>query len=194
MISNTLGIDIGGSKINMVLWDAKKVLKTWRAQPANLANLKKGVETFNKAFSGAQGSTNFKVGVAVPGLVNEKTGIILRCPNLPAFNGLNLKKELRKDVRIGNDAKCFLRAEVKAGAGKGCKDILGVIFGTGIGGAINNYRGKDEWAGEFGHMIIDKGKSWEKLYQETKDKPQEQEKINAIGFANLINIFNPEIA
>ncbi len=184
-----LGVDVGGSKINMVLWDGKKVLKTWRAQPATLANLKKGIEIFNRALD----SVNFKIGIAVPGLVDEKTGIVLRCPNLPAFNGLNLKRELRKNARIGNDAKCFLRAEVKFGAGKGCKDILGVIFGTGIGGAIKNYHGRNEWVGEFGHMIIDKGKSWEKLYQETENNPKEQEKINAIGLANLINIFNPEI-
>ncbi|MEK9153443.1 MAG: ROK family protein [Patescibacteria group bacterium] len=42
-------------------------------------------------------------------------------------------------------------------------------------------------------MIIDKGQDWEKLYQKTKNKPREQEKINAIGLANLINVFNPEI-
>ena len=93
-------------------------------------------------------------------------------------------------------------------SGKKPEYALGVIFGTGIGGAfaneklkmknekINNeiiFRGRDGWAGEFGHMIIDKGKTWEKLYQETKNKPKEQEKINAIGLANLINIFNPEV-
>lgn len=190
---NILGIDIGGSKINMVLWNAKKVLKTWHVQPATLANLRKGVEIFSRALGKTQSSANFRIGIAVPGLVDEKTGTILHCPNLPAFNGLNLKRELRKNVRISNDAKCFLKAEVKVGAGKGCKDILGVIFGTGIGGATNSYHGRDGWAGEFGHMIIGKGKSWEKLYQETENKPKEQEKINAIGFANLINVFNPEI-
>ncbi len=187
--SLVLGVDIGGSKINMVLWDGKKVLKSWYAQPATLASLRKGLEIFNRAL----GSVNFKIGIAVPGLVDEKTGTVLRCPNLPAFNGLNLKRELRKNVRIGNDAKCFLKAEMEVGVGKGCRNILGVIFGTGIGGEINNYCGEDGWAGEFGHMIIDKGKSWEKLYQETKQKPKEQEKINTIGFANLINVFNPEI-
>ncbi|MDD4989854.1 MAG: ROK family protein [Candidatus Pacebacteria bacterium] len=187
-----LGVDIGGSKINMVLWNAKKVLKIWRAQSATLTNLKKGVEFFSRP-NDPQGVVDFKIGVAVPGLVDETTGTILRCPNLPAFNNLNLKKELKQNVRISNDTKCFLKAETEVGAGKGYKDILGVIFGTGIGGAINGFQGKDGWAGEFGHMVIDKGKSWEKLYQTTKQKPKEQEKINAIGFANLINIFNPEI-
>ena len=42
-------------------------------------------------------------------------------------------------------------------------------------------------------MVIDKGKSGERLYQETRTKPKEQEKINAIGLANLINVFNPEV-
>ncbi len=212
-----LGIDIGGSKINMVLWNGKKVLKTWRAQPANLANLRKGVEIFSRSFSGPQGSAkisgalgsaNFKIGIAVRGVVDEKTSTVLRCPNLHVFNGLNLKRELRKNVRIGNVAKCFLKAEVKVGVAKGYANVLGIIFGTGIGGAFTNeklkmknekinkeviYMGRDGWAGEFGHMIIGKGKSWEKLYQATENKPKEQERINTIGFANLINVFNPEI-
>jgi len=184
-----LGIDIGGSKIIIVLWNRKKVLKSRQVQPATLTNLKKGLEFFSRL----QGSANLRVGVAVAGLVDEKSGRILKCPNLPAFNGLDLKKEVGKRTKVYNDAKCFLKAEMKIGSGKGYTNVLGVVFGTGIGGAINKYEGENSWAGEFGHMVIDKGKSWERLYQDTKNKPKEQEKINAIGLANLINVFNPEV-
>jgi len=185
---NVLGVDIGGSKIKMVLWDGSKVLKEWKSETANLENLKKGLEVF----SGAQGSTNFKVGIGLSGLLDFKNGKSLFCKNLPKFNNVNLKSCFPMEIKIDNDAKCFLRAEMAVASGDNLGYILGVIFGTGIGGAINGYRGNNGWAGEFGHMIISKGKSWEKLYQETKNKPEEQEKINAIGVANLINIFNPE--
>ncbi|MDO8524312.1 MAG: ROK family protein [bacterium] len=187
-MNNTLGVDIGGSKIKMVLWDGAKILKEWKSETANLENLKKGLEFF----SGGRTTANLKVGIGLPGLLDFKNNKALFCKNLPKFNNVNLKACFPTEIRIDNDAKCFLRAEVAMMAGKKPENVLGVIFGTGIGGAISDYRGRDGWAGEFGHIIIAKNKTWEKLYQETKNKPKEQEKINAIGFANLINIFNPE--
>jgi len=186
--NHALGIDIGGSKIKMVLWDGEKVLKEWKSETANLENLKKGLEFFNRAL----GPVGFKVGIGLPGLLDFKNSKALFCKNLPKFNNVNFKACFPMEVRVDNDAKCFLRAEMSALVVKNSENVLGVIFGTGIGGAISGYRGKDGWAGEFGHMIIEKEKTWEKLYQETKNKPKEQEKINAIGLANLINIFNPE--
>ncbi|MDD5738466.1 MAG: ROK family protein [Candidatus Pacebacteria bacterium] len=213
-MANILGVDIGGSKIKMVLWDGEKVLKEWKSETANLENLKKGLDFFNRS-SGSPTSANFKVGIGLPGLLDFKNNKALFCKNLPQFNNVNLKacfpagvnpntkQSYGVGVKVDNDAKCFLRAEIFAIAGKKPENILGVVFGTGIGGAVsisnfksqiaNIYYGRDGWAGEFGHMIIDKNKSWEYLYQQTKNKPKEQEKINAIGLANLINIFNPEL-
>ena len=198
---NILGVDIGGSKVNFVVWDGQKIVEQKQvAGTPNKDNL--------KAIVGEYGWR--KIGVGVPGIFSMVTDQIIKCPNAPQLNSLNLKKLWpNKIIRIDNDVHCLLRAEAMLGAGRGYNNILAVAFGTGIGGAIKvqsakckvkswgNYdyilKGKDGWAGEFGHMIIDKGQSWEKLYQATKNKPQEQEKINAIGLANLINIFNPEI-
>ncbi len=212
-MNNILGVDIGGSKIKMVLWDGRKILKEWRAEEATLENFKKGLDFFSVE----------KIGIGAPGILNFKTGELTRCGNLPKFKGLNLKKCFKAEIRVDNDAKCFLRGEMSAMTSKNTENVLGIIFGTGIGGAFVNekllnskgiteseangswqmknekfkeeviYKGRDGWAGEFGHMIIDKGKTWECLYQETKNKPEQQEKINAIGIANLINIFNPEM-
>ena len=194
-----LGVDIGGSKINVIVWDGKKVVKQKQIGAPNKDNL--------KAIVGECGLR--KIGIGVPGIFDAAAGIIIKCPNAPQLNGLNLKKLWPdKIVKIDNDVHCFLRAEAALGAGRGYDNILAVAFGTGIGGAFTNeklkmkneklnnktiYKGKNGWAGEFGHMIIDKGQDWEELYQKIKNKPQEQKKINAIGLANLINIFNPGI-
>ncbi|MEK7104193.1 MAG: ROK family protein, partial [Patescibacteria group bacterium] len=193
-----LGVDIGGSKIKMVLRDGAKVLKEWKSETANLENLKKGLEFFSADLDtvgppSASGRSGLKVGIGLPGLSDFKNNKALFCKNLSKFNNVNLKTCFPMEVRVDNDAKCFLRAELAEIISKKPEHVLGVIFGTGIGGAINGYKGANGWAGEFGHIIIDKGKTWEKLYQETKNKPKEQEKINAIGIANLINIFNPEV-
>ncbi|MBU3934368.1 ROK family protein, partial [Patescibacteria group bacterium] len=118
-------------------------------------------------------------------------------PNLKLFEGLCLKKFLNKNVRFDNDVNCFLRAEAKLGAVRGHRNVLAVAMGTGIGGAIINersiYRGSHGSAGEFGFTIIENGKTWEKLYQGTKNNPGKQKQIHALGLANLINIFDPEI-
>lgn len=188
-----LGVDIGGSKINIVVWDGKKVIDSWQTNEVNLENLKKGISHFNIK----------NVGIGAAGVLDYKTGCILNSPNLKNFEGLCFKKFLNKNVRFNNDVNCFLRAEAKLGAARGYKNVLAVAMGTGIGGAIiiNKepvYLGSYGSAGEFGFMIIENGKTWEKLYQETGPaseypNPEKQEQIHAIGFANLINIFDPEI-
>jgi len=183
-----LGIDIGGSKINMIVWDGRKVVDSWQTNEVNLENLKKGISHFNIS----------KVGIGMAGVLDYKTGRILKSPNLKFFEGLCLKKFLSKNVRFDNDVNCFLKAEAKLGAVKSYKNALAVAMGTGIGGSIivNKkliYRGSHGSAGEFGFMIIENEKTWEKLYQETKNNSERQKQIHALGFANLINIFDPEV-
>lgn len=188
-----LGVDIGGSKINIIVWNGKKVIDSWQTNKVNLENLKKGILNFNIS----------KVGIGMAGVLDYKTGRILNSPNLKFFQGICLKKFLKRDVRFDNDVNCFLRAEAKLGAVRGYKNILAVAMGTGIGGAIiiNKepvYSGSHGSAGEFGFMVLKNGKTWEKLYQETgpasgHPNPEKQKQIHALGFANLINAFDPEI-
>lgn len=184
----TLGVDIGGSKINIIVWDGEKVVDSWQTNEVNLKNLKKGISHFNIS----------KVGIGMAAVLDYKTGRVLKSPNLKFFEGLCLKKFLNKNVRFNNDVNCFLRAESKLGAVKGYKNVLAVAMGTGIGGAIminkkTTHSGSHGSAGEFGFMIIEDGKTWEKLYQETKNNSERQKQIHALGFANLINIFDPEV-
>jgi predicted NBD/HSP70 family sugar kinase len=188
-----LGVDVGGSKINIVVWDGKKIIDGWQTSKVNLENLEKGISHFNI----------LKVGIGMAGVLDYKTGRVLSSPNLKFFEGLCLKKFLHKNIRFNNDVNCFLRAEAKVGAAKGYKNVLAVAMGTGIGGAIimNEqpvYSGSHGSAGEFGFMVIENGKTWEKIYQETGPEgghpnSEKQGQIHALAFANLINAFDPEI-
>ncbi|MDD5750041.1 MAG: ROK family protein [Candidatus Pacebacteria bacterium] len=183
---NVLGIDIGGSKINVVVWDGRGVVEQKRVNGSPKQSVLKAI--------GLEYGLR-KIGVGVPGVFDAYKGQIIKCPNAPHLDGLNLKKLWpEKTVRIDNDVHCLLRAESSLGAAKGHKNVLAVAFGTGIGGGLMiNGRILESPAGEVGHMIIDKGRSWEKLYQKSKNNPKEQERINAIGLANLMNIINPEM-
>ena len=101
------------------------------------------------------------IGIGVPGMVNSKSGIVLRASNL-GWVGIDLEKRFsklsHKIVKIGNDANCAALAEQKFGGGKQYDDCVFITFGTGIGtGLIINgkiYDGYGGTAGECGHMVI----------------------------------------
>jgi glucokinase-like ROK family protein len=103
------------------------------------------------------------IGIGVPGIVN-KEGKVLLAPNLK-WNNINLKQiiesKFRVPVLIDNEANAGAYGEKKFGAGKSYSNIIYVSAGVGIGVGIiiNNelYQGKDGYAGEFGHMIIEVG-------------------------------------
>lgn len=196
-----LGIDIGASKINIVVWNGKKIVDKWLSEEATKEKLKQGVGQFDIK----------KIGIGVPGIVKDSK--IIKCPNLSGLNGLDLRKLLKKDVRLDNDANCFLRAEAKLGAAQRYKNVLAITLGTGIGGSImingKIYYGANNSAGEIGHMIIKDSKfrtqnlklqlktqncfTWEQFYQASKNDSKKQSKVLSIGLANLINILDPEI-
>lgn len=61
-------------------------------------------------------------------------------------------------IVIENDANCFALAEHRFGAGKGKKNVVGVIIGTGVGGGLiieNKLYTGSGWGCELGHIIID---------------------------------------
>lgn len=78
-------------------------------------------------------------------------------PNIPALWGANLKI-FGERVYVENDANAFTWGEYRFGAGKGTRNMIGVVLGTGLGGGIivdgKLYRGRGA-AGELGHMVID---------------------------------------
>lgn len=183
-----LGVDVGGSKINIIVWNGKKVTDSWQTKEVTIKKLKEGISLFNIP----------KVGIAMAAVLDFKTGIIINSPNLKSFEGFCLKNLLGRKVRFDNDVHCFLRAEARLGAGKNYKNVLAVAMGTGIGGAVMTdkkiiYPGSHGSAGEFGFMILKDQKTWEKLYQESDSDNKAQEQIHALGFANLINAFDPEV-
>lgn len=106
-----------------------------------------------------------EIKIAIAGQVDEKKDVVIRAPNIRGFENINLKKIIKdkigKNVEVDNDVKCFALAENAFGKGKKFDHVVYLTIGTGIGGAIEIknklYRGANNMAGEFGHMIIDFG-------------------------------------
>lgn len=158
-----VGIDIGGSKIEGILWRGKIInaiaIKTPQSRAAFLTRLTALIRRLMSG-RGVKGITGIGIGCA--GGIDVKSGKIIHGPNTKFLNNLDLAATLRKrfktPVRIDNDTNCFLRAEFHFGAARNMNNVVGLTLGTGVGGALmldGQVRHGAHISGfEFGHMII----------------------------------------
>ena len=106
------------------------------------------------------------VGVAVPGHVKAKEGLVKWAPNFKdqwkdVPIAALIERHLGLPVQIGNDANLAALGEFRFGAGRAVRHLVMVTLGTGIGGGIivdgKLLDGADGGAGEIGHMVINPG-------------------------------------
>ncbi len=105
----------------------------------------------------------YSLSIAVPGSIQVDTGVIVNAPNLPAVVNFKLSEalttKLQRSVLIENDANAAAIGEMWQGAARGCRTIVCLTLGTGVGsGIILNgelWRGIDGTAGEIGHTSVE---------------------------------------
>ena len=104
-------------------------------------------------------------GSARPGDADEKTGVVSDARNLPGWEGSfplgeTLDEALGTEVRVGNDVQVATEAEFHLGAGREFQSLIGVFWGTGVGGGLvldgKPWLGRGA-AGEIGHMVVKRG-------------------------------------
>jgi glucokinase len=166
------GIDLGGTKIAAaIIGEGHQVIAYSkqptpdRGGPADV--VRKIVETVEAAAEEAGVSTaDLKgVGIGAPGSVDSATGTLSGAGNLPNWQGSyplgdELSKALGTAVKVGNDVQVGTNAEYLLGAGAGFNSLLGVFWGTGVGGGIildgKPWKGRGR-AGEIGHTLVRRG-------------------------------------
>lgn len=155
-----LGIDLGGSKIEIAAYaaDGSELLRRRIATPqgdyAATVTAVAGLVEAAEAELGAAGT----VGIGIPGAESRVSGLIKNA-NSTCLIGQPLREDLQarlqREVRLANDANCFALSEAVDGAAAGAEVVFGVILGTGCGAGVVVHgrvlQGANAIAGEWGH-------------------------------------------
>jgi glucokinase len=163
------GIDLGGTKIQAVVVDpghavigqARHPTPT-EGGPEDVANAMAAAMTEAASQAGVETDALAGVGVGSPGDVDPVAGTVTSARNLPGWEGAfalgaSLEHALGTRARLGNDVQVATDAEFELGAGREYRSLLGVFWGTGVGGGIvldgRPWTGRGV-AGEIGHVVV----------------------------------------
>ena len=152
------GVDIGGTKCAVIKGDSDgNIVDKIRFDTTTYQ------ETMDNIISALEKIGDFEaIGISCGGPLSSERGVIMSPPNLPGWDDVHivdmLKDRFGVPVYLQNDADACALAEWKYGAGRGCRNMIFLTFGTGLGaGLILNgalYSGSCNCAGEVGHMRL----------------------------------------
>ncbi|MFL2771361.1 MAG: ROK family protein [Rhodospirillaceae bacterium] len=160
-----IGIDLGGTKIELIALDSLGLIMDRRRVPTPQGKYEETIRVIRDLVYASEASLDLtsvsdlpSVGVGIPGAISPATGLVKNA-NSTCLIGRPLEKDLigclGRPVRIANDADCFTLSEAVDGTACNARIVFGVILGTGVGGglAINKsiVRGPNAITGEWGH-------------------------------------------
>ena len=155
-----LGIDLGGSKIEIVALNDDSTELLRRRVPAPRGDYQATLTAIAGLINEAERelAQRGSVGIGIPGAESLVTGLVKNA-NSTWLIGQPLRRDLQsilqREVRIANDANCFALSEATDGAAAGAQVVFGVILGTGVGGGLVVHGkvldGANAIAGEWGH-------------------------------------------
>jgi glucokinase len=163
------GIDLGGTKIQAAIVGEEGDVRGESRHATPQEGGPKAVAAemaaaLREAASSAGVETDSLLGVGVgsPGDADEATGIVSGARNIPGWEGSfplgeALSEALGTQTRVGNDVQVATEAEFHLGAGRPYQSILGVFWGTGVGGGLildgKPWLGRGA-AAEIGHVVV----------------------------------------
>ncbi|OIQ61583.1 glucokinase [Moorella thermoacetica] len=165
------GVDLGGTNIAAILMDATGRTRGWMTWPTEASGGPDRVIEriialikFTMEQNGITEQQLLGIGLGVPGLVNSQEGKSVFSPNLPGWRDIPVAEMVGRGcgvpVIIDNDVRMAAWGEKLLGAGRGWEDVICLTLGTGIGSGIfiqgKMFKGRDESAGEIGHVTVEK--------------------------------------
>jgi glucokinase len=161
------GMDIGGTKCAVTLGRTREagiellVKQSFPTPNTPQETIKQLIETLERLLAEKHSEEPLQaIGISCGGPLDSESGVVLSPPNLPGWEAIDCVGPIRErfgvPVGLQNDANACALAEWKWGAGRGCRNIVFLTFGTGMGaGLILNgrlYTGTNDMAGEVGHV------------------------------------------
>ena len=166
------GVDLGGTTVKIAYFDETGTMITNWEIPTVTANggsqilpdIAASIRDFREK-NGIAAESLLGVGIGVPGPVDSR-GNVNRCVNL-GWGTFNISKELSAltglPVTAGNDANVAALGEFWKGGGKGCRNMVFVTLGTGVGGGIviegKLLHGAHGAGAEIGHMVLNRNET-----------------------------------
>ena len=160
-----IGIDIGGTKCAVLLGDEfGVVLKETRFPTEDVSSTVARILDACEAMKEAAAGTAVSVGISCGSPLDPVRGIIESPPNLPGWDHIEIVKMVEERTGLPavlcNDANACALAEWKFGAGRGCRNMVFLTFGTGMGAGLildgKLYNGANGNAGEVGHIRLER--------------------------------------
>lgn len=162
-----IGVDLGGTNLAaaVVTGDGKILSRTSVSTPHGadrIADVMAATVRQAAAEAGLSLHAAASVGIGSPGIANPETGAVeysnnLHFSNTPIAPMLSERLE-GMPVYLENDAKAAALGEYAAGAGRGCRSMVVITLGTGVGcGVIQDGRllvGHNYAGAELGHFVM----------------------------------------
>ena len=155
-----LGIDLGGTKIEIIALDEKGEVLLRRRRPSPRGSYEGTLEALRDMIAETEFELGTKgtLGFGTPGAISPATGL-MKNSNSTWLNGKPFDRDLAdclgRDIAIANDADCLALSEATDGAAAGAASVFCVIIGTGVGGGLvvrgQPLAGPNAIAGEWGH-------------------------------------------
>ena len=164
--SYMIGIDIGGTHIRMgaVNQSGEVLCHSIQSSRPYLSNIKP-LETLTQAvtaFAAQATGTLRGVCMGFPGTVSKDKSTVLSCPNLPAFDGMNIRAAMQAALTVPtiveHEVLLLLTNDLRTYALQQKDCVMAVYLGTGIGNAMYIHgrllEGKNGNSGELGHIPV----------------------------------------
>ncbi len=140
-----IAIDLGGTHIRVAVvsragdLDHKEQIATEADQGPQHVIDRMG-DLVTRVAKDAGLANDVPIGVASPGPLDVRAGVVLFTPNLPGWRDVEittlLSEATGRSVVIQNDGNCAALGEVQFGGAKGVKDLVYLALGTGVGGGV----------------------------------------------------------
>jgi glucokinase len=159
-----IGMDLGGSNLRAAAFERDVMVAQHREPVGEPRDPEAIVERVARVVEQLAGDApTASAGIGLAAMLRDRKGTVARSPHLRWVDvpfGELLARRLgpRFSLAVYNDANAIVWGETVAGAARGCRDVLGVYVGTGIGGGVvcggQLVEGATNCAGEIGHAKV----------------------------------------